>query len=256
MSKVVDTSSFISKSKEIYGDIYDYGKTEYIASKDKITVSCKIHGDWETIAYNHLRGRGCPKCNYKNRRNRLKTEAEFINDSRKVHGGTYSYKNTKYNGDRNKVTIECRVHGDFSQTAGQHLQRKGCPKCGDILSGCSKTQFRKRCVKNNDGVGILYIIKCKSDNESFYKVGIASTKTNKRFLPYNMPYEYKLIMEVELNPEVAFNLEKIILKDLSIYKYRPKIIFGGHTECFSKLEPILKLLDKLLEKGGGKDNEQ
>lgn len=248
MSRVKDTESFIAKSKEVYGDVYDYSETSYVASKKKITVSCKIHGNWETIAYNHIRGRGCPECNYNNREKRLKTKVEFINDARKVHGNTYSYKNTKYNGDRNKVTISCRIHGDFSQTAGQHLQRKGCPNCGDILSGCSRTQFRKRCDKNNDGVGILYIIRCKSSNELFYKVGITSTKISKRFLSHNMPYEYGLIKGVELNPEVAFNLEKIILKDLSIYKYRPKVVFGGHTECFSNLEPILQMLDKLLKK--------
>lgn len=251
MSKVYDTSSFVSKSKEIYGDIYGYDKTDYSASKNKVTVFCRIHGYWETIAYNHLRGRGCPKCNYNNRESGLKTNEDFVSDARKIHGDTYCYKNTKYNGDRNKVTIKCKIHGDFSQTAGQHLQRKGCPKCGDIISGCSRTQFIKRCDKNNNGVGILYIIKCKSDDEIFYKVGIASTKTSKRFLSHNMPYNYEVIMEVELKPEVAFNLEKIILKDMSDYKYNPKIVFRGYTECFSELGPILKLSGKLLNSMGG-----
>lgn len=247
MSKVIDTSSFILKSKEIYGDVYGYDEANYTASKNKITIFCKIHGYWETIAYNHLRGRGCPKCNYVNKRNKLKTTERFVNDARKVHGNTYSYENTKYNGDGNKVSIKCKVHGYFSQIAGVHLQRKGCPKCGDILSGCSRTQYKKRCDKNNDGMGVFYIIKCKGNNELFYKVGIASTKTSKRFLSHNMPYEYELIKEVELNPETAFNLEKSILKYLSAYKYNPKIVFGGYTECFSGLEPILELLDKLLK---------
>lgn len=246
MSKVYDTSSFISKSKEVYGDVYGYDKTDYSASKNKVIIFCRVHGYWETLAYNHIRGRGCPKCNYNNRESGLKTNEEFVSDARKIHGDTYCYKNTEYNGKKNKVTIKCKIHGDFSQNAGNHLRGVGCPKCGNIIRGCSRTQFIKRCDKNNNGVGVIYIIKCKSDNEMFYKVGIASTKTTKRFSSHNMPYNYEVIAEVELKPEVAFNLEKIILRDMSEYKYSPKIVFRGHTECFSELEPILKLSGKLL----------
>lgn len=246
MSKVRDTSSFISKAKEVYGDVYDYGKAEYIASKNKIIITCKIHGDWETIAYNHIRGRGCPKCNYNNRKNTLKTKEEFVNDARKVHGNTYNYKNTKYNGDRNKVTIKCRIHGDFSQTAGQHLQRKGCPKCGDIINGCSKKQFKRRCIKNNRGFGTLYLIKCYSDSESFYKIGITSTSIKKRFSSYNMPYEYEVIRCRTLSPEKVYDLESNLMKGLAAYRYKPKQIFGGYTECFSELPVILERWEKEL----------
>ena len=246
VNKVRDTSSFISKAIKVYGDIYDYGKTEYVASKKKTTITCKIHGDWETLAYNHLRGRGCPKCNYNNREKRLKTNSEFINDARRVHGDTYSYKNTNYKGDRAKVVVTCKVHGDFSQTAGQHLQRKGCPKCGDIINGCSRKQFKRRCIKNNKGFGTLYLIVCYSDFETFYKIGITSTSIEKRFSSYNMPYEYEVIRSITLSPEKVYDLESSLMKDLSAYRYRPKQVFGGYTECFSELPIILERWEKVL----------
>jgi hypothetical protein len=35
-----------------------------------------------------------------------------------------------YTKDSAKVVIVCRVHGEFPQTASDHLQGKGCSKCG------------------------------------------------------------------------------------------------------------------------------
>lgn len=43
---VYDTESFIKKSKEIHGDIYEYDKSIYINSKTNIILTCKEHGDF------------------------------------------------------------------------------------------------------------------------------------------------------------------------------------------------------------------
>jgi hypothetical protein len=53
---------FISKSKLKHGDKYDYSKSIYITSKDKIEIICPRHGSyWQVTSY-HLDGYGCPKC--------------------------------------------------------------------------------------------------------------------------------------------------------------------------------------------------
>ena len=45
------------------------------------------------------------------------------------HGDKYSYKKTTYKTMHDKVTITCRFHGDFQQSAGQHLKGQGCKRC-------------------------------------------------------------------------------------------------------------------------------
>lgn len=57
-----DKDEFIRKSIEIHGDKYDYSKTEYKRSYEPINIECRIHGTFYQLAYNHVRGSGCPKC--------------------------------------------------------------------------------------------------------------------------------------------------------------------------------------------------
>ena len=59
---------------------------------------------------------------------RLTTE-EFISRARAVHGGKYSYNNTKYTLAKNPLEITCRVHGAFIQRANDHLMGCGCKQC-------------------------------------------------------------------------------------------------------------------------------
>jgi ssDNA-binding Zn-finger/Zn-ribbon topoisomerase 1 len=56
------TEEFIIEAKEVHGDLYDYSKVEYTSSSKLVIVICKIHGDFNPISNNHLRGSGCPKC--------------------------------------------------------------------------------------------------------------------------------------------------------------------------------------------------
>jgi very-short-patch-repair endonuclease len=56
--------SLISKSKKIHEQKYNYDFVEYVNSKTKVKILCnKCNNIFEQIPYNHLRGRGCPKCN-------------------------------------------------------------------------------------------------------------------------------------------------------------------------------------------------
>ena len=61
-SKRKDTESFIKKARELYGDKYDYSKTIYKGSKELLTITCPIHGDFEQTPNHHLGGEGCPVC--------------------------------------------------------------------------------------------------------------------------------------------------------------------------------------------------
>jgi len=56
---------------------------------------------------------------------------EFIERSRKIHGDRYDYSHIKeYKNNQTKVPIICPEHGEFLQTPKNHLNGRGCPKCG------------------------------------------------------------------------------------------------------------------------------
>lgn len=57
----LNTELFIQRAKDVHGDKYDYSKTNYIYSKELVTITCRKHGDFEQIAREHLKGAGCPK---------------------------------------------------------------------------------------------------------------------------------------------------------------------------------------------------
>ena len=56
------TEEFISKAKIKHGDKYDYSLVNSPKSRDKVTIICPIHGEFEQKVSSHLSGNGCPKC--------------------------------------------------------------------------------------------------------------------------------------------------------------------------------------------------
>lgn len=60
---------------------------------------------------------------------------KFIQRARKAHGDKYVYTSSVYTKMLNKIDIICKVHGPFSQSANNHLQGQGCPKCGKHKKG-------------------------------------------------------------------------------------------------------------------------
>ena len=241
----------LDKARAVHGDKYSYEKVKYINNKIDVTITCKIHGDFEQKPDKHVNSKaGCRKCGViSSAISRNKTTEMFIKDAKAIHGGRYGYENTRYLKSKNKVIISCAVHGDFEQTAGDHLQGKGCPQCSFLIMGWTKTSFSHRCLNNNRGLGVLYLIRCHNSEESFYKLGISSSSVAYRYNGnLKMPYEYEVIKELKLNSDLVYDMENQMISRLAKYRYEPSIYFNGRTECFSKLEPILKMLDKLLEK--------
>lgn len=136
------TEQFITESKKIFGDKYDYSKTEYVNNKTNVCITCPEHGDFLINPQSHLKGsEGCKKCcKDKIGRNIFKTKDDFIEESKKIHGDKYDYSNVEYFGDKVKVCIICPKHGEFWQTPSHHISGEGCPKC--------KMSFLEKTVKN------------------------------------------------------------------------------------------------------------
>lgn len=56
------TEQFITESKKIHGDKYDYSTTKYKNSEEKVVIICPIDGEFLQNPKSHLFGRGCPRC--------------------------------------------------------------------------------------------------------------------------------------------------------------------------------------------------
>lgn len=62
LPKFVDTAVFITKAKEVHGEKYLYNNTHYVSARQKVTITCNIHGDFLQNPMGHIAGRGCSKC--------------------------------------------------------------------------------------------------------------------------------------------------------------------------------------------------
>ena len=60
--KESNLTSFITKANKIHNHKYDYSKSIYKSAKEKITITCPYHGDFEQLVSGHLSGYGCSHC--------------------------------------------------------------------------------------------------------------------------------------------------------------------------------------------------
>ena len=143
------TESFIEKARSIHGDKYDYSKTIYVKSAQKVLIRCNKCGNYfEQTANAHLMGHGCNYCAQveRNKGNILNTE-EFIRRARILYGDRFDYAKVEYKNINTPVEIICREHGSFFTIPGNHLNgRPGCPKCK-----CDKARAKRTRIGDYDG---------------------------------------------------------------------------------------------------------
>lgn len=126
MPRRLTTEEFIEKARATHGDRYIYDRAVYVKAMSKVTITCKVHGDFEQRPSDHVNGDGCAKCSGKHRY----TTEEFVEKALVVHDGKYSYDRAVYGSNKKKIIITCPKHGDFEQIAKDHLRGKGCITCG------------------------------------------------------------------------------------------------------------------------------
>jgi protein-arginine kinase activator protein McsA len=143
MKKLTNEAFFKGIEKE-HGDKYDYSKLEYINMSTKVTIICPIHGEFKQRPHNHVEGKGCPKCGFDRTRNsKVKTTNKFIAQANEIHNNKYDYSKTNYTTGIIKVIIICPIHGEFKQDPYNHLQGKGCPKCGKVYKPTTEEFIQK-----------------------------------------------------------------------------------------------------------------
>lgn len=138
-------SQWIERFKYIHGDKYDYSLLNDENIKEyKIPILCKEHGIFYQGKQDHLRGKGCRKCNatshHGSKKNLLHihqtkniinkhTKDSFIQKAKNKYGEYYDYSKVEYIDYITPVIIICPKHGEFLTSPKQHLSSRGCKKC-------------------------------------------------------------------------------------------------------------------------------
>ena len=136
-----NTQGFIKKANAVHGDKYDYSKSVYIKSKQKVVITCTKHGDFEQTPNSHLAGQGCRKCGKESMgKKQTLSKDQFLKKAKSVHGDKYDYSLVDYVGVDTAVKIVCSKHGVFNQKPHEHMIGRDCLDCGNETSGIARTR--------------------------------------------------------------------------------------------------------------------
>lgn len=197
---VIPLKEQIKKAKQIHKNKYDYSlnNEEFVKATDRIKIICPIHGVFEQIINNHMKGEGCFECGktQSHDKQRLSNEG-FIKQAVEIHGNTYDYSCVNYKKYHGCVDIICKKHGIFSQNVCDHLKGAGCPKC-------KRSRGEEIVSKTLTELNIEFIEQ--------YKIKINSRVRNECVIDFYLPKQ---------NTFIEFN---------GIQHYRPINFFGGQQQ--------------------------
>lgn len=245
--KRLTTEQFIEKAKALHThDLFDYSKVKYTRAHSEVLITCRVHGDFSITPNRFLdkRGNGCADCGRETQGPPSISFDDFVSRARAHHGRKYRYYQDSYTLSTIKVRIHCDVHGDFWQVGTDHINGHGCKCCGLDTKGFGRSNFSAICNKSNNGQGTLYVVNCRKGSETFIKIGITS-QSIKQCLSSKFPYSYDVLFYINGDGGYIYDLETKLHSLLKDNRYQPKIEFGGHTECFTTIKPVEKLLKEL-----------
>lgn len=248
--KRVTTESFTERAIKVHGEKYNYDKCIYYSAKENLIITCRKHGDFNQLPFNHLKGKGCMKCRLeKASKKYMFSQEEVISRFKEIHGNRYDYSIVEYNGSKNKIKIICNIHGEFEQYADAHAVGKGCDLCARQTLNYRKSDYIDLCKNKHNGKSNFYVLKMREDDGTvFYKIGITVQKLKYRYRSKDMPYDYEVVRLINADAEHVFDTE-LKIKSLMLNEiYTPVNKFAGSRyECFSHIpDEIYKVIDFLV----------
>ena len=238
-NRLINRQRFLERVKEtpsILKKEYDYSKVpDFEDGDEKQTIICPKHGEFRQTPRRHLAGDGCRECAIEKRAalNLGRAKGNWPENAITIHGDAYDYSSSIYAGAREYTEIICPFHGPFFQRPNNHLNGAGCPDCGEEKRSLGDTIL----TLQRDGreiAGRLYLLECLGEDEHFFKIGITSKTVAERYpTEISMPYQYSVMIDIEIGLIEAFLHEQRILKSLCEYSYSPSTYFAGETECLS-----------------------
>ncbi len=212
LRQTLTKEQFISRAKTRHvGCKYDYSKVDYVNSKSKVVIVCRTHGDFKQRPGDHMRGDGCSLCSERAK----KDTSSFVTKSKTIHGDKYEYSNSEYVNSNTKLSVTCRLHGDFLVKPYHHYNGSGCPSCADYGFDVNAPAF-------------LYLLKGVNGK---HKVGITK-HPRRRFLELrnSTPFHFEPVHVFgPLTGSVVLHAEKILTQHLNSAGFSG---FSGCTEWF------------------------
>jgi len=160
----LSVEEFIEKVKVVHGDLYDYGKVEYVNSRTPVIIICSVHGEFTQRPDNHLYGeKGCAKCygGISKKANKWLDRFDNAKRERRISAGKHTYIVDGF--DKNTNTVY-EFWGDFWH---------GNPKMysSDDINPITKTTFgllyknTQKKIRNlkNAGFNVVSIWECEWD---------------------------------------------------------------------------------------------
>ncbi|WP_351088807.1 hypothetical protein [Shewanella sp. S1-49-MNA-CIBAN-0167] len=222
----IKTDEFILRSKVIHNNKYNYDKSHCDGGYSLVDINCPVHGLFSQIASQHLKGSGCRACYVDSTR---LSQDIFIQECILKHQGKYDYSLVEYNTIRDKIIVKCPEHGAFLQTAHDHKNGGGCPRCAEYDRNLGNKDPETPCY--------LYYLKLKVNELIFYKIGITTVSIGHRFqslINDNVIIEEEYSFLTTLHK--AINAEQQIIFEFSNHKLLMNDVLKhtrGGTECFA-----------------------
>lgn len=157
-SRRMTPEEFRKKAKEVNKDIEVVG--DYISSKTKIKVKCKLCGrEFKIAPVNLLQGQGCSICNHKRAgiERRFNTE-EFSERLQQVSKDIQLLE--PYTTSTTRIRAKCKICGhEWNPIANQLLQGRGCPVCRYVKSSSKRLDtnqtFSEKLRKVNPDIEVI-----------------------------------------------------------------------------------------------------
>ena len=238
---------FLRRAKEKHGDLYDYSKVKLSKkspSHSPVQIICRVHKEFNQTPSVHFRS-GCRKCHMEYLWNELRPigKEEWMRKSQEQHSNKYSYELVKdfSKVTQSKVKITCPLHGPFEQQARDHMNGRGCQKCGDINRGRdSYNTFKSDNLWASIPTDFYFV---EVDN-SYLKFGITVDFEDRSRARYT-----DCFYRIELDRASAWTLEQYmyLVTSWATPSSLPDSLasWGGNTELRTKELPILEIIENL-----------
>jgi len=177
---------FCDTANERYNNKFQYKlNCKWIGfTKTTIIIICPIHGEFESLAINHLQHtniNGCVKCaNIKRVISKTSSYDDAIKEVTKLYDGFYTYPNENketYHNKQSIIDIICPIHGSFNKKIQKHVSGQACFDCkvdelvdkGILVGGYSETMFKQHPEMKDINATLYYL---KINDGKYYKIGI------------------------------------------------------------------------------------
>jgi len=82
-SRFKNSKEFFDFVKKIHNGLYVYDEDSYKSLNKKIVITCPVHGEYQQLAHDHMKGHGCRKCHSDKLKSWTDEQDQFLRENYK-----------------------------------------------------------------------------------------------------------------------------------------------------------------------------